>query len=559
MNTEKAKDIPFSQSHLTLNKLAVSCWLIGLALATVFIYLPSLKGPLFFDDIPAIEQNPAISGPLTIDNLFDTRSQGPLAGRPLVALSFALNYRIAGLNPWGYKITNVCIHILNLFLVFNIFFEITKRFPSVSNPSLYSLFASTVWAFHPINSEAVAYVTQRTELMAGFFSLAAIALHLRAYNESSKRLLNSLLSGTCLIFGVLCKESAAVIPVAIMLVDRGLFFGSWKTAFQRRKYSYAALFASWAVVIPIIMLGPRSRTVGWDLGLSGLEYLKMQSIFIPQYFQTLLWPKNLLIHYPEPDFANQSIYLWPAAFWAAITFLLFRFGLRNWKNILPFALCAILLGPTSSIIPIISEHAAERRMYLPSIVAIGALALIVSPIGKPTAWLALFAALSFGLRTHIQAYAYQSPITLWEQVLEIHPEDHTTLSALGDQFYREGNEAKALETYERSFESGIGHVGSIINAARIKLQANDPNLRNPNHAHLLAQTAVKTIFENSAATSDKMKIESLAILAESALETNHLEEAENACRRGLELAIPTASPRFTALLDAIEKRKRFDQ
>jgi len=263
MNTTKATDISLFQSNLTLNKLTASWWLICLAFGTAFIYLPSLKGPLFFDDIPAIEQNPTITGPFKIENLFETESQSPLSGRPLVALSFKLNYRISGLNPWGYKVTNVCIHILSLFLIFSIFLEIAKRISSISNPFLCAFLGSAIWALHPINSEAVAYVTQRTELMAGFFSLAAIALHLQTYNKSIKRVPNFLLSGICLTFGVLCKESAAVIPVVIMLIDRGLFFNSWKAAIQRRKYAYATLFVSWAVVIPIIMLG-----VEWRLSMN---------------------------------------------------------------------------------------------------------------------------------------------------------------------------------------------------------------------------------------------------------------------------------------------------
>lgn len=523
--------------------------LLAIVLTTICIYLTSLQGPFFFDDIPAIVNNQAIKGAINLDNLLDLESETPLSGRPLVALSFALNFKAFGTDPFGYKLTNVIIHILNTLFVFKILGEIALRAGSHPNRNAFVVLSTAIWAFHPINSEAIAYTTQRTELMAGMFVLATIALYFKSY-ASSNRTVYVFLATTSCIAGVLCKESAATIPIVIAVLDRAFFSASWTQILRERKFGYLSLLTSWGVAIPLILAGPRSSTVGWGLGMNSLEYLLNQAVFIPGYFQALIWPKYLLIHYSNPNWDAAATYVWPAIFWAIITLIFMRFGYRSWKAVLPFLLCAILLSPTSSIVPIISELAAERRMYLPSIVVIATLVFFCAKFQKTGILIATTLAVLLAARTQLRSRAYQSPSLLWQQVVDRHPDDIAALSALGDAYYLEGRERQALQQYEKSFENGTGLISSIINTAWIHLKSMDPEIRNAEQAHLLAELAQETVANEKDRVSQNMEIEAVTLLAETSIATKRWDRALQAIEFGRDIA--QAAKRSDAL-------KRFNE
>jgi len=540
MNMQKFDDttpnsaLPKHPHHLRPS-LSEEWFLVAIIVATICIYLPSLSGPFLFDDIPAIQNNQAIKETPNLENLMDIPSQGPLSGRPLVALTFHLNYKAFGLSPYGYKITNLIIHILNVFLVFKILIELAPKIGRHSNCIAFVAISTAVWALHPINTESVAYTTQRTELMAGTFVLASVAFYLRSHNSSRKTtfVTLSILSGMA---GALCKESAAMIPLAIALLDRAFFFTSWKEAYRERKLCYLGLLTVWAVSIPIIMSEPRALSAGLGHGMSSFEYLQIQAIYIPFYFKTLIWPDPLLIHHPMPNWDSAATYVWPTCFWLTIIFLFIRFGLRSWKFALPFLMSAILLGPSSSIIPIISEVAADRRMYLPSIVVIVVLVFCGLRITRFGIYALITASLLFATRTSLRSFDYQSPITLWQQVVDHNPDNIASLSGLADAYYLNGQESKALEIYEKSFENNKGLISSVINTAKIRLRSSDPRIRNLEQAHLLAELSLETVSDENNRVSNTMKIETFALLAETSIATSRPQLAMEAIKMGSDLA-----------------------
>lgn len=509
--------------------------LLAIVLTTIGIYLPSLSGPFLFDDIPAIANNQAIRGSISLNRLLDLESQTPLSGRPLVALSFALNYRTFGDDPFGYKLTNLFIHVLNTLLVFKILGQIAQRANTRPNQNAFILLATAIWAVHPINSETIAYTTQRTELMAGMFALAAILLYFKSYTSSNQAAYVFLAATSC-IAGALCKESAATTPVVIAVLDRAFFSTSWKQIWRERKLGYASLFISWGVAIPLVLAGPRSNTVGWGLGMNSLEYLQNQAIFIPKYFQALVWPRYLLVHYMSPNWNAAVTYVLPALFWATTMFLFIRFGYRSWKTVLPFLLCAILLGPTSSIIPIISELAAERRMYLPSIVIIATLLFFCARFQRTGILLLTTLAILLAARTQLRSREYRSPVLLWQQVVDLHPDSIVALSALGDAYYLEGDEYQALLQYERSFKFGKSLVSSVINTGWIRLRSLDPDIRDAEQAHILAELAQETVAREKDRLSQNTVIEASALLAETSIATQRWDRAIEAIKLGREAA-----------------------
>src|SRR5687768_903435 len=96
-------------------------WLpVVLALAVMAIYANSLSGPFVLDDEASIGQNPQIRDLTQLSEVFRPPPDSPVAGRPIVNLSFAINYAIGGLDVTGYHVWNVAMHLVCALLVYGV-------------------------------------------------------------------------------------------------------------------------------------------------------------------------------------------------------------------------------------------------------------------------------------------------------------------------------------------------------------------------------------------------------------------------------------------------------
>src|SRR5262249_22671946 len=148
-----------------------SLWPGVIVLTGTIAYANSLSGPFVFDDQLAIVGNQTIREWWRLGSVLFPERELPTAGRPLVHLSFAFNYALGGLDVAGYHLVNIALHLAVGLLVFGL----VRR--TLLLPRLKERFArnaqhvagaiALVWSVHPLNTEAVNYVTQRTELMMG--------------------------------------------------------------------------------------------------------------------------------------------------------------------------------------------------------------------------------------------------------------------------------------------------------------------------------------------------------------------------------------------------------
>ena len=154
-----------------------------LAAAGAIAYADALNQPFMFDDMGAIVDNRSIRQ-LTDAAVLHPERETPVAGRPLVNLSFAVNYAIGGLNVFGYRLWNLALHVLCGLLLFAI---VREALALPGSPAVLSARRNAVgfvvallWMVHPLNSEVVLYVTQRTESMMALFYLLTLYASLRA-------------------------------------------------------------------------------------------------------------------------------------------------------------------------------------------------------------------------------------------------------------------------------------------------------------------------------------------------------------------------------------------
>ena len=212
-----------------------------LLLAGAAIYGNSLANPFAFDDSVSVVNNTSIRE-WNSGILFAGR-EVPTAGRPLVNVSMALNYALSGLDVRGYHLWNVAMHLLCTLLLFACA-GLTLRLRRIpqwlrDRSSDVAFAIALLWAAHPLNSEVVDYVTQRSESMMALAFLATIDASARALH--SRRNGWQTLAVAASALGMACKESMVTVPVAVVLYDATLVFDSLVQAVRARWRFYVVL------------------------------------------------------------------------------------------------------------------------------------------------------------------------------------------------------------------------------------------------------------------------------------------------------------------------------
>ena len=526
-----------------------------LTVAVLLVYGPGLHAPLVFDDHDAITANPSIR---SLATALSPPSQTPVAGRPLPNLSFALCYALTGLEPSSYHALGIALHLLNALLAFWLVRELLSKpvVPAALRQAATSVAQVTalVWLLHPLASEAVMYVTQRTEQLATSFYLVTLAFALKALEAAGSEQARSeqartwaLLAAVACLLGTQCKETIASAPLAVLLIDRGFFASDWRTPFKQRRGLYLGLLASWLALALVLAESPRGRTAGLGLGVSPLQALATQGSVIAHYLQLSVLPYPLSISYDWP-LAEPLHRYWREDLALALLFAagLVALARRTWTA-LPWLVFFGALAPSSSVVPVLGELAAERRMYLP---LLALLALVVSAAASGLARLEATASASRARAMRRAAYAlvvvlafscaaatatrvhdYRSEEALWRQTLRHQPGNPIALWGLGDALGRLGKRAEALALYERMATGHRSYRGpfswgtrGLLAAAQLYSRAGDQPRARATLRRAFAHdpgSAVGTLYRAALLRHEGRLREALA-LAEQVLSGPHL-------------------------------------
>lgn len=450
------------------------------------LYFRSLPAPFLFDDVPSIVDNANVRALWPLTQALGAPPQSSVAGRPVASLSFALSYAAFGLDPRGWHAVNVALHALCGLLLFGIARRTLIR---VASPASFptharglALAIALLWLVHPLSTEAVVYVTQRTELLMALALLASVYAAARGFERERASESPAVWFGVAIAavwLGVGAKEVIAAAPPLLLLYDRAFESGSFASAWRRHRALHLGTFASWLALAALLLAGPRDATVGFGLPISAPAYAMTQIGVIAWYLRLALWPAPLVIAHDWPV-ASGAADVWPglcavvplaaATLWACVR--------RPQLGFLGAWLFAIL-APTSSVVPIVSEIAAERRMYLPlaAIVAgavLGAYALLLrsrAPRGALTALVA-GAALALASASALRLELYRSPLELWTQVLEVYPTHRLRdriESSIAQELAREGRLAEALPHFELAAQLRPSSAENWANLGRARL------------------------------------------------------------------------------------------
>jgi tetratricopeptide (TPR) repeat protein len=447
---------------------------LALALAVLAAYHNVLDKPFVFDDEPAILENPTITQlwPPWTALTPPPRTGSSVGGRPLVNYSFALNYAVSGYEVWSYHALNLIIHVLVTWTLFGIVRR-TLLLPTFAprcraEATLLAFLTALAWAVHPLLTETVTFVVQRTESLGALFYLLTLYSFIRSLDGAGANAWRVAAAVACLI-GVATKETVVTVPVVVLLFDRTFVAGTFTMAWRMRRKFYAALVGSW-LLLAWLMLHAQQRggTAGFGLGMAWWQYALKQCAAVTDYLALAVWPHPLAVDYGYTGIASLS------AVWLQALALGILLGVTGWAVVrrpmagFVGAWVFIILAPSSSIVPITTQTEAEHRMYLPlaALVALAIITLYAWVGRRALAWVAIVA-LAWGWLTFQRNTDSATVTGLWRSNVAAVPTNaraHDNLAAVlmqlgrGTESIQEYNIARQLDPASATTENSLGAV-----------------------------------------------------------------------------------------------------
>lgn len=463
------------------------------------IYWNSLGNSFQFDDEVVITYNRNVRSLGNVINFFTdpgTISADPHSVRhyrPVVVLSYAINYAIGGYSPAVFHATNIVIHIATAFLLFLILKAMLGTGNESHSANYAAMAAGLIFLTHPFNSEAVNYLTARFGVMSSFFYLLAFycwicfrSQETEVRNQKSYFLpltsifyLSSILS---FVAAMLCKEIAVTLPAVLWLYDmydfskgnkgtseehgiRNVPYSGFRIPqlFNLRNYIPYLPFIL-IVIVPYLII----RLVAYHSVLSPFQ----RSIFIQlmteapvliKHWQLFIFPYPLTIGHLTN--IQNSFWSFPVIYssvilisYVAIAVLFYRTFINKWKVVSFFMFWFFIVLLPTTVLPL-NTIFQENRGYLAAI-SFAVLVGVVLSLMKDArlhypAIIALAIILAvYSVFTIKQNKIWKDEISLWGDAVIKYPDSPMSYTALGIAYRRAGMIDKSLEASRRALILG---------------------------------------------------------------------------------------------------------
>ncbi|MHB8834564.1 MAG: tetratricopeptide repeat protein [Candidatus Methylomirabilia bacterium] len=431
---------------------------LALAVMIAVSYLPAIRGGFIWDDNSYLTGNPSIRSVEGLRSIWVTPGATPQY-YPLVFTGFWVEYRLWGLHPLGYHLSNVALHIANSLLLWWVL-----RFLAVPGAWL----TAAVWGLHPLNVESVAWITERKNVLSGFFYLSAFLafLRLRADCEAAGDRSQVMPSGWrrryLVAFGLfvcalLSKSVTATLPMALALV----WWWKGKRIREREMLALLPLVVIGAVYggVTVWMEKFHVGARGEEWALSVFERVLVAGRALWFYAGKIVWPADLTFIYPrwELQSASWGWFLFPVLA-AGTVAVLWRLRTRVGKGpltaVLFFAGTLLPALGFFDIYPMRYTFVADHYTYLGSI---GLIALAValfdqSLAGRVPRAAGLAVLIPLGLLTWNQGKIYRNAETLWRDTLAKNPGAWIAHNNLGANLTEQKKYEEAAVNLEKALE-----------------------------------------------------------------------------------------------------------
>jgi hypothetical protein len=465
-------------------------------LLSLLAYANTFHVPFHFDDKPVIVENPIIkdlqyfTSPSKAKVFTEPFGYPTFRSRYIGYLTFALNYRIHGLDTTGYHIFNISVHIINALLVYLIV-TLTFRTPFLKDSRLrnYSneiaFFTGVLFVCHPVQTQAVTYIWQRVASLATFFFLLSMVTYIKwrllciqQHITQSDSVLKKVFHPFYLIciVSAICamktKEIAFMLPLSVTLYEFIFFQGK-----TRKRVLYLIPLLLTILIIPLRLinidkpLGDLIRETKGFTTLSREAYFLTSFRVVVTYIRLLFLPIHQNLDYDYPtyySFFNIEVvisFLFLLLIFGTGIFLLYRYRhTASHVRLISFGIFWFFINLLleSSIIPF-NNVIYEHRMYLPSIGGFLALSaslfILVEKLkdrwkGIGSAVVGMLAVIVVVLTgtTYARNSVWEDELTLWQDVVTKSPDKARVHNALGTSYMREGLTDKAIEHFRYAIQ-----------------------------------------------------------------------------------------------------------
>ncbi|MFA5339549.1 MAG: tetratricopeptide repeat protein [Candidatus Omnitrophota bacterium] len=332
------------------------------------VYINSLLNPFIWDDLFLVTSNLHIRSlsyipKLFLENIYNQDMTGKFY-RPVLMSSFSLDYNTWGIDPFGYHLGNILIHLANALMVYALIRLIFRR-------KGLAFLTAMLFVLHPVQTEAVTYVSGRADPLAAFFCLISLYFFI-TYTDYDRFRKKSYFGASVLSFllALLSKESAVMFPFVLLFYEVCFRREELKGKKPLKYAVFLIIILAYAIARYFILLNVKDTSTV-NAGSPMLARFFLIPSIILTYIKILLFPKGLHMERVDYGFDRPEYLSDPRVFSAflilfAIAVLLWLARKRRKEALFGFGWFILLLIPVSGIVSI-NAFIAEHWLYLPSI------------------------------------------------------------------------------------------------------------------------------------------------------------------------------------------------
>jgi len=428
--------------------------------------MPAIRGGFIWDDETYVVENKLLTEPDGLYRIWFT-ADSPSQYFPLVYTTFRFEHKLWGLNPLGFHIVNLLLHIANSLLLWLLLFRL-------GIPAAW--LAASIFALHPVQVESAAWITERKNVLMTFFLFLSLLMWFRFIEgppQSGRRWGVYVLSLLLYSFALFSKTTACTLPAALVLI---LWFKRIRLDKKR-----------WLEIVPYVLLGlaMSSITMWWEyiryiggttLKLNWLERALLASRALWFYLGKLIWPTNLTFSYPKWNItaADPYQYIWLLA-WLVAALCMWRWRERIGRGfIAAIVFFAVTLLPMLGFFSLYTfryTYVADHYQY---VACIGPILLVTTAGCRLAARLderkrqiavvlPAFVLIVLGVLTWQQCHAYKDLETLYGDIIRKNPGSWMAHNNLALHYKSLEKFDDAVRYYKKALQIGPNEVQSLVN------------------------------------------------------------------------------------------------
>ena len=431
-------------------------WLAGLLAITIAVYYNSLSNKFInWDDDLYVTANNDIrtlhgdSVNYTLEETFKTYVAGNY--HPLTMLTYCIEYRMYGLNPWIYHLDNLLLHLLNALMVFSFIWLLVRQ-------NAVAFITALLFAVHPMHVESVVWIAERKDVLYAFFYLAALCTYVLFIRNEKFKWCFYVITLIFFVLGLLSKAMMVSLPIVFFAID---YFNIRKPTLKR--VSEKIPFIILSVVFGLIAI----KAQGSALQPPGVEQHNFFERVLFFFYALLLYGWKLLVpfnlmgfyHYPVKQDGSYPIIVYGAPLLiVGLLFLLYKYKPRARDMWFGLAFFFITIALVLQILPVGGALIAERYTYLPYIGLCFIIARLVYALWvrrsekRTVSKLAAAGVLIFfvGLCSFLSAQrskVWHDSISFWRDEAEKNDKNRDIFLKLGSAYDASGQYEDAIKSY----------------------------------------------------------------------------------------------------------------